>query len=93
MYFLDSSHVWHVAKTGSDSNSGHAGQYPISLANDAKVTIAAAVSAAASGDTIIIWPGDYAENVNFGGKALNLVGASRNKSRIVPASGSGVFSA
>jgi len=93
MYFLDSSHIWHVAKSGSDSNSGHAGQYPVNLANDAKLTIGAAVSAAAGGDTIIVWPGDYAENVNFSGKALTLIGANRHKSRIIPASGTGVVAA
>jgi len=90
MYFLDSSHIWHVAKSGNDSNGGHAGQYPVNLANDAKLTIGAAVSAAAGGDTIVIWPGDYAENVSFGTKALALVGTNRNKSRIIPATGTGV---
>lgn len=93
MYFLDSSHIWHVAKSGSDSNSGHAGQYPVNLTNDAKLTIGAAVSAAASGDTIIIWPGDYVESVNFSGKTLTLIGANRHKSRIIPASGTGVLAA
>ena len=93
MYFLDSSHVWHVAKSGNDSNGGHAGQYPVNLANDAKLTIGAAVSAAAGGDTIIVWPGDYAENVNFGSKALTLIGANRSKSRIIPTSGSGIVAA
>ena len=87
MYQLDSTHIWHVAKTGNDSNSGHAGQYPVSLANDAKLTIGAAVSAASSGDTIVIWPGDYAESVSVYGKALAFVGTSRSKSKIVPASG------
>jgi hypothetical protein len=90
MYFLDSSHIWHVAKSGNDSNGGHAGQYPVNLANDAKLTIGAAVSAAADGDTIVIWPGDYAENVSFGTKALALVGTNRNKSRIIPTTGTGV---
>jgi len=93
MYFLDSSHIWHVAKSGSDVNSGHAGQYPVNLTNDAKLTISAAVTAASSGDTIIVWPGDYAENVSFGSKALTLIGSSRNKSRIIPASGTGVVPA
>ncbi len=87
-YVNDSSRVWHVAKTGNDSNSGHAGQYPVNLANDAKLTVGAAVSAAASGDTVIIWPGDYAENVNAGSKALTFMGTHRTKSRIVPATGS-----
>ena len=73
MHLLDSAHVWHVAKTGSDSNSGHAAQYPVNLANDAKLTIAAAITAASAGDTIIIHPGTYAETVSVG-KALNLIG-------------------
>jgi hypothetical protein len=87
LYMNDSSRVWHVAKTGSDSNSGHAGQYPVNLANDAKLTIGAAVSAAVDGDTIIIWPGDYAEVVNTSSKALRITGTHKDKTRIVPASG------
>ncbi len=90
IYINDSSRVWHVAKVGNDANSGHAGQYPVNLANDAKLTIGAAVSAAASGDTIIIWPGDYAENVTFGSKTLTMVGTNRKKCRIIPATGYGV---
>ncbi len=87
MYLLDSAHVLHVAKTGNDGNSGHAGQYPVNLANDAKLTIGAAVSAAAAGDTIVIWPGDYAENVDASAKPLNFVGTSRNHSKIVKTTG------
>lgn len=87
-YVNDSSRVWHVAKTGNDGNSGHAGQYPVNLANDAKLTIGAAVAAASSGDTIIVWPGDYSENVNLGTKELSLIGTSRTKARINPSSGS-----
>lgn len=90
MYFLDSSHVLHVAKTGNDSNAGKAQQYPVNLASDAKLTIGSAISAAASGDTIILWPGDYAENVSFGAKALTMIGTSRNKSRVIPWTGDGV---
>ncbi len=90
IYLNDSSRLWHVSKAGSDSNGGHAQQYPVSLANDAKLTIGAAVSAASSGDTIVIWPGDYAENVDAGSKALAFIGTHRNKSRIIPASGDGL---
>jgi hypothetical protein len=90
-YVNDSSRVWHVAKTGNDSNSGHAGQYPVNLANEAKLTIQAAVAAAVSGDTIIVWPGDYAENVSMAikgsPKVLNLIGMNRDFTRIIPASG------
>jgi len=73
MYLYDSSHVWHVAKTGNDSNGGHAQQYPVNLANDAKLTVGAAITVAAAGDTIIVWPGTYNENVNIS-KRLNLSG-------------------
>ena len=73
MQVMDSVHVWHVAKSGNDANSGHAGQYPVNLANDAKLTIGAAISAAAAGDTVIIHPGTYAEAVSVG-KALTLIG-------------------
>jgi hypothetical protein len=73
MYFSDSSHTWHVAKTGNDGNGGHAQQYPVNLANDAKLTIGAAITAASAGDTIIIWPGTYNENVNVS-KRLNVIG-------------------
>ena len=93
MYYMDSSHIWHVAKSGSDSNGGHAGQYPVALASDAKLTIGSAVSAAAAGDTIIVWPGDYVETVDFSGKALTLTGAHRNKSRVIPTTGSGIIAA
>ncbi|MFH1369879.1 MAG: hypothetical protein ABII09_01115 [Planctomycetota bacterium] len=87
LYVNDSSRVWHVAKSGNDGNGGHAGQYPVNLASDAKLTIGAAVSAAGSGDTIIIWPGDYAEAVNTGTKELSLIGTSRTKVKIAPTSG------
>jgi len=91
IYLNDSSRVWHVAKTGNDANSGHAGQYPVNLANDAKLTISATVSAAADGDTIIIWPGDYAENVDAHLKALNFIGMDRAKTRIVPAASTPIW--
>jgi parallel beta-helix repeat protein len=87
LYVNDSSRVWHVAKTGNDANSGHAGQYPVNLANDAKLTIGAAVSAASPGDTIVIWPGDYAETVNASSKSLNIIGIHKGTTRIVPTSG------
>jgi len=77
MYLFDSSHVWHVAKSGSDTNGGHAQQYPISLASDAKLTIQAAVNVASDGDKIVIWPGTYSESVDATSKQLHLVGTSR----------------
>lgn len=72
--------IWHVAKTGSDSNAGHSFE-------KAKLTIGATVTAAAAGDTIIIWPGTYAENVDASSKSLTFKGIDRNSSKIVPATG------
>jgi len=93
MYPLDSSHVWHVAKSGDNGNPGHAGQYPVNLANDAKLTISAAISAASDGDTIIIWPGTYDEKVdlNSANKGLILVGTHRDVCIIAPAADTAVL--
>lgn len=73
---LDSVNVWHVSKAGNDANGGHAQQYPVGLAADAKLTIAAAVAAAAAGDTVIVWPGTYTEAITLP-VALNLVGVNK----------------
>lgn len=74
--FLDSAdHVWHVAKDGNDGNGGHAQQYPVDTSADAKLTISAAVAAAADGDIIVIWPGDYAEQVDLSAEiGMTLIG-------------------
>ena len=85
----DSAKVIHVSKSGNDNNGGVAQQYPVSLANDSKLTIGAAVTACPDGGTIIIWPGDYVEKVNLDAadKAINLIGTNRMKCRILPSSG------
>lgn len=88
MFPLDSVNVWHVSKAGNDANTGHAAQYPVDLSADAKLTIGAAVLAASSGDTIVIWPGTYAENVDASSKSLNIVGTNRDLCKIAVASGS-----
>lgn len=89
----DSSFVIHVSKSGDDANGGVAQQYPVSLANDAKLTISSAVSACPDGGIIIVWPGDYAETVDIktAAKKITLIGVSYRGSRIVPTSGKGVI--
>jgi parallel beta-helix repeat protein len=88
MFLLaNGQYVWHVSKLGSDANDGRATAYPVDLASRAKLTIGAAVSAAASGDTIIIWPGTYAESVDTGSKSLNIIGTNRDICIIQPSSG------
>jgi hypothetical protein len=82
MYILDSAHVLHVAAAfGDDANAGHAQQYPVNLATDAKLTIGSALSAAVDGDIIVIWPGTYAEAVDFdtANKAIIMIGTHRGK--------------
>jgi len=92
MYFhhLDGDNLWLVSKLGNDGNGGHQDtSWPLTLSTAAKLTIGAAVTGAASGDVILVWPGDYAENVSFGSKSLTLIGMG-SKAKIVPASGNGV---
>ena len=86
---LDSIRVWHVSKAGNDNNSGHAAQYPVNLANDSKLTISAAVTAASSGDIIIIHPGTYDESIDLDTavKSLEIIGTNRENCIISPTSG------
>jgi hypothetical protein len=87
-----SVHTWHVATTGNNANDGHSFQTAKRyIATDAGGN--SAVTAAASGDTIIIWPGDYTETVDFTstGASLTMIGMSRTKSRIIPATGNGII--
>jgi hypothetical protein len=75
----DCIRTWHVAKTGNDSNGGHS-------FTDAKLTIGAAIAAASSGDTIVIWPGTYSGNITVS-KSLNFLGTSKYDCIISASSG------
>ncbi len=83
-WFGDSASVIHVSKSGNDANGGVAQQYPVSLANDSKLTIGSALSACPDGGTIVIWPGEYAEQVDVASaaKSIRLVGVHRYKCMI-----------
>lgn len=85
---LITSRVYFVSKEGSDSNTGLATANPVALASVAKLTIGAALSAAATGDTIIVYPGTYDESLDFdtANKAINLIGTSRTACIISPTS-------
>lgn len=80
-YGCDSLFVIHVSKSGNDGNGGVAQQYPVSLANDSKLTIGSALSACPDGGTIVIWPGVYDEEINLvtAAKSINLTGTQREK--------------
>lgn len=85
------THEWHVAKTGNNANSGHS-------LDDAKLYIVSdiggnsALTSAASGDTIIIHPGNYDENVDLdaANKSLTIEGTDRYSCKIVPGTGKGI---
>lgn len=61
--------VFHVAKTGHDWNNGRS--QPQAFA-----TIEKAIEAAADGDTILVWPGEYVERLSFEGKAITVRSAA-----------------
>jgi hypothetical protein len=62
--------VYHVSKQGYYSNSG--------LSRDqAFLTISGAISAAIDGDTILVWPGEYQEQISFQGKAIRIQSISQ----------------
>jgi len=78
----ESSHVHHVAKTGNDSNGGHSFE-------SAVLTIGQAVTNASAGDTIIIYPGTYAETVSPA-VAVTIQGTDRGGVIIQSAAGNAI---
>jgi len=74
---LDTLKTWIVAKDGNDGNAGHPTAYPIVTAGNAKLTIGAAITAAAAGDTILIFPGTYNEVVSVNKVGLTIEGLNK----------------
>ncbi|MBN2593197.1 MAG: hypothetical protein JXA81_06800 [Sedimentisphaerales bacterium] len=75
--------ILHVNKSGSDSNSG-------TSRSDAFATIQYAVRMACDGDTILVWPGTYREDVDLMGRAITL--QSADEAAVVKASSAYAFS-
>ena len=80
--------VLHVSKAGNDANTGIATTYPIDLSADSKLTFASALAAAGAGDTIVVWPGTYAEKLDIT-KDLTVDGFGLDKTIFSVASGAG----
>ena len=57
--------IWHVSQDGSDTTGNGSMELPFS-------TIQHAIALVDTGDTIIVHPGTYVENVDFGGKSIVL---------------------
>jgi hypothetical protein len=57
--------IWHVSTLGSDSPGGGSDENPFA-------TIQHAIASVDTGDTIIVHPGTYVENVDFAGKSIVL---------------------
>ena len=57
--------IWHVSQDGSDTTGNGSMELPFS-------TIQHAIALVDTGDTIIVHPGTYVENVDFGGKSMVL---------------------
>ena len=52
-----------------------------------QTTIQAAINAANSGDTVLVAPGTYAENINFNGKAITVTSSGGASATIIDGSG------
>lgn len=57
--------VWYVSETGSDETGSGWEQYPFA-------TIQHGINISSNGDTVIVMPGTYKENINFNGKLITL---------------------
>ena len=80
----DDAWIYHVDRSnGSDYNSGRS-------RSEAFATIQEAVDEALDGDTVLVWPGTYREDVDLSGKAITL--QSADDAAVVTASNAYAFS-
>jgi hypothetical protein len=62
----DIANTYYVGKHGNDANDGK-------TASNAKLTIQAAVTAAAAGDTILVFPGTYTETITHAANNVSII--------------------
>ena len=73
---LDVDNVLYVTKSGNDANTGRD-------INHAKLTIQAAVTAAAVGDTILVYPGTYTETVTHAANNVTVMAQGKPSNCII----------
>jgi len=72
----DHDNILYVGKHGSDANDGR-------TPSNAKLTIQAAVTAAAEGDTILVYPGSYNETVTHAANNVTMIAEGKTNSVII----------
>lgn len=73
---LDQDNILYVGKYGNDANDGK-------TPSKAKLTIQAAVTAAAAGDTIAVYPGTYTETITHAANNLTIIGIGKPNTCII----------
>ena len=73
---FDQDNMLYVGKHGDDANSGL-------CPSEAKLTIQAAVTAAAAGDTIIVYPGTYEETITHAASNVTILGQGKPSNCII----------
>jgi len=73
---IDHDNILYVGKHGNDANDGM-------TPNNAKLTIQAAVTAAAAGDTIWVYPGTYTETITHAANNVTVIGVGKPNTCII----------
>ena len=88
MKIPDLARSWHVVLLAILSAASAVAKTTIHVPAD-QPTIQAGINAASDGDTVLVSPGTYIENINFMGKAITVRSSNGAKSTIIDGGGNG----